>query len=399
MYIRKIKLALYGMNLFKKRIYMDHASTTPVLADVRKEMDKYWSKDFYNPASIYEEGRRVKNILSKLRLQVARILSVGSKDIVFTSGGTESNNLAILGTFEVAKERIKKPHVIISAIEHPSVVEAVLEVERRGGRVSVVPVDEWGRVKPSDVEKLIGPSTFLVSIMLANNELGTVEPVAKIGRVVKEKRRDNGYPYFHTDASQAPNYLPINIETLHVDMLTLDASKIYGPKGAGLLVVRPRVSIRPIIIGGGQEKGLRSGTSSLALTAGLVKALEIAQSNQERESQRLKVLRQIFLEEVISKVPQAIVNTPEDNSLPNIVSISLPGLIAELIVLKLDKEGVMVSAGSTCSLIGDDDGSDVIRAIGKPELASATIRFSFGRSTTEKDVRRVVEIFSRKALL
>lgn len=387
------------ISFFKpQRIYLDYASTTPVLKEVEQEMKKYWSKNFHNPSSIYDEGRRAKNILSDLRTRTARILHVGAKDIIFTSGGTEANNLAILGAYERAKEKIKKPHIIISAIEHPSVVEAALEVERRGGRVSVVPVDEGGFIDPAKVSKLVSSSTFLVSIMLANNEIGTIEPVAKIGRTLKQVRRDNGYPYFHIDASQAPNYLDLNMETLQADMLTLDASKIYGPKGSGLLAVRPRVTLVPMILGGGQERGLRSGTTSLALIAGLVKAMEIAIRDRVRESGRLKRLQQIFIDGIKSQVPVALINTPED-SLPNIVSVSVPGVLGELIVLKLDKEGIMASTGSSCSLVGDDDGSDVIRAIGREDLAASTIRFSMGRSTSEKDVLKTLEIFSRAARL
>lgn len=384
------------MNLFPpRRIYLDYASTTPVLKEVEKEMSRFWRQDFHNPSSIYKEGVAAKSALDSYRRRVAKVLHVSKRDIVFTASGTEANNLAILGTFEKALETMKKPQIIVSAIEHPSVMEAAFEVERRGGEISVVPVDEHGVIKFEVLKKLIKKNTFLISIMLANNELGTIEPVAKVGRLVREVRakRGSSYPYLHTDASQAPNYLPINVETFHADLLTLDASKIYGPKGIGLLVVRPSVGIRPITLGGGQERGLRSGTESLALIAGFSKALEIADKDREKEVLRMKNLQKFFMNEVGEIVPNAVINTPE-LSLPNIVSVSIPNKLSELLALAFDRKGVMVSTGSSCSLRDDNDGSDVLRAIGKPDLASATLRFSFGRFTTEKDLRKVLKIFS-----
>jgi cysteine desulfurase len=218
----------------KKRIYLDYASTTPVLREVKKEMDKYWTEAFHNPSSIYEEGVDRKRELDAYRTKVARILGVQAKEVIFTSGGTESDNTAILGAFEVAREKFAKPHLIISSIEHPAVSEAAKEVIRRGGEVSVAGVDEEGFIQPVNVLKLLRKETFMVSIMLANNEIGTIEPVSKVARLLREERKKNNslYPYIHTDASQAPNTYKVNAEQLHVDLLTLDGSKIYGPKGA-----------------------------------------------------------------------------------------------------------------------------------------------------------------------
>lgn len=393
------------MNLFhKKRIYLDHAATTPVLNEVRKEMEKYWSHSFHNPSALYREGVEVKGKLEEYRTRVARILGVGKKDIVFTSGGTESDNLAIIGVFEFYKDlpraRGKKPHMIISSIEHPAVVEAAREVERRGGEVTVVGVDGEGLVSPEEVVKLIRPETFLVSIMLANNEIGTVEPISKIGRLIREEKKKRernetggNYPYFHTDASQAANYLTLNVESLNVDLLTLDSSKFYGPKGAGVLVVRPSVSIRPITWGGGQEGGLRSGTENLALISGFCIALEIAIRDREKEVARLRSLKDHFIKKIIKNVPQALINGSDQYSLPNIVNVSVPDVLSEMLLLALDQGGVIASVGSACSGIDREDGSPVLRAIGKSELDQSTLRFSFGRNTSISDIDQTLKIF------
>jgi cysteine desulfurase len=392
------------MNLFpKKRIYLDHAATTPVLYEVKKEMEKYWSDNFYNPSALYEEGVKMKEKLEEYRIRVARLLSAGKKDIIFTSGGTESDNLAILGVFEVYKESSKsrkKPHLIISSIEHPAVVESAREVERRGGEVSVVGVDSNGIVSPEEVVKLIRPETFLVSVMLANNEIGTVEPISKLGRLIREEKKkrqqtevEANYPYFHTDASQAANYLQINIESLNVDLLTLDSSKFYGPKGTGVLVVRPGISIRPIIWGGGQERGLRSGTENLALISGFTKALEIVVRDREKESVRLKFLKDHFIKKVIKNISGAVINGSPEHSLPNIVSVSVPGVLSEMLLLALDQAGVIASVGRACSGSDREDGSPVLRAIGKAEFDQSTLRFSFGRSTSPSDINQALKIF------
>jgi cysteine desulfurase len=377
------------MNLFrKKRIYLDHAATTPVLLVVKREMEKYWSDDFYNPSALYSEGVLMREKLEEYRTRVARLIGAGKKDIIFTSGGTESDNLGIVGVFEAHKEshksKSKKPHLIISSIEHPAVVEAAREVERRGGEVSMVGVDDQGFVSPSEVIKLIRPETFLVSIMLANNEIGTVEPISKIGRLIREERKkqQTSYPYFHTDASQAACYLPLNVETLNVDLLTLDSSKFYGPKGAGILVVRPGISVRPIIWGGGQERGLRSGTENLALIAGFTKALEVVTKDREKEEKRLRALRNQFIKRIRKHLPELVINGSEEFSLPNILSVSVPGSLSEMLLLALDREGVIVSVGSACSGIDREDGSPVIRAIGKEKFDESTLRFSFGRDTS-----------------
>lgn len=339
----------------------------------------------------------MKKEIEDCRARVARALGVSPKGIIFTSSGTESDNLAILGTFEEGLKMVKKPHIIISAIEHPAVAAAAEEVVRRGGEVSIIGVDEEGLVSPEALKKLLKKNTLLVSVGLANNEIGTIQPIPKIGRVVREYRKKHNsiYPLLHTDASQAPGFLNINLESLQSDLLTLDGSKIYGPKGIGALVLRAGVKIHPIIFGGGQEGGKRAGTINPAFIAGFTLALELAVKYREKESERLEVFRKYFIDSVAKRLPKAIINGSIAHHLPSIVSISLPGTLSELILLKLDRAGIMASVGSACSLDERVSGSSVIRALGKEDLAESTLRFSFGRFTTSSDFKKAVEIFCR----
>jgi len=372
---------------------MDYASSTPVLKEVREVMDKYYTKDFYNPGAIYQEALVVKANISEARKKVARILGVSNSGIVFTSSGTESNNLAILGAFEKSLETFQKPHILVSSIEHPAVLKACEEVVRRGGEMSLVEVDEEGVVSLESLKKNLKKNTFLVSIGLANSEIGTVEPVSKAGRIIKEFRKENNskYPLLHTDASQAPSYLPVGVEQLQVDLLTIDASKIYGPKGSALLAIRSGVEILPVTVGGSQERGLRAGTENPSAIVGLAKALEIAERDREGELERLEALREEFIKLVEEKIPEAVINGSRESHLPNIVSISIPNTLSEFILLKLDKEGVMVSVGTTCSLDELVSGSPVIEALGKGYLKESTLRFSFGREINLNEVKQVVE--------
>ena len=372
---------------------MDYASSTPVLKEVREVMDKYYTKDFYNPGAIYQEALGVKSDISEARKKVARILGASSSGIVFTSSGTESNNLAILGAYQKSLETFVKPHILVSNIEHPAVLKACEEVVRRGGEMSLVEVDEYGVVSLESLKKNLKKNTFLVSIGLANSEIGTVEPVSKAGRIIKEFRKENNskYPLLHTDASQAPSYLPVGVEQLQVDLLTIDASKIYGPKGSALLAIRSGVEILPVTVGGSQERGLRAGTENPSAIVGLAKALEIAERDREGELERLEALREEFIKLVEEKIPEAVINGSRESHLPNIVSISIPNTLSEFILLKLDKEGVMVSVGTTCSLDELVSGSPVIEALGKGYLKESTLRFSFGREINLNEVKQVVE--------
>lgn len=387
-------------NLFKKkRIFMDYASATPVLEEVRRAMEKYWSADFYNASAIYGEGVQLKKELEGYRSKVALEIGAGSSDIIWTSGGTESVNLAILGVFEEAKKTIAKPHIIISAIEHPAVMKAAQEALRRGGELDVIDVNEEGVVSLEQLKKLIKKSTVLVSVTFASGEIGTIEPISSIGRLVREERKKRGgnYPLLHTDASQAVSYIDTTLEKLQSDLITLDGAKIYGPKGVGILAIRKWVKLHPLMFGGSQEKGLRAGTANIPLIAGFTKALEITARDRVNESKRLEYLRRTFIERVMKRLPQVLVNGGSVSHLPNIVSLSVPGTLSEFLLLKLDKEGLLVSVGTACSLDEKTSGSPVIVALGKDDLKESTLRFSFGRGTTQKDIERATEIFCQAA--
>ncbi|MDO8590273.1 MAG: aminotransferase class V-fold PLP-dependent enzyme [bacterium] len=318
------------MNWFKpKRIFLDYASATPVLPEVRRVMEQYWSKDFYNSSAIYEEGERVKEAVEYCRANIAKILGVGKESVIFTSGGTESNVLAIRG--------VKPGQIVIDAESHPSVFEAAKDIG--------------------------GPEITLVSSITTDN---------KRGRAIREERKKNNseYPLLHVDASQTANYFPVGLEVLACDILTLDSAKLYGPKGIGALVVRKgvKLAIPP------------QGTLPVPLIAGFAKALEIAVRDREAERIRLESLSAGFVEAIERSLPQALVT----RSLPNIVHVFVPGILPEYLVLALDRQGVMVSAGPACNSY-------------KPEPPDTPVRFSFGRFTTASDVRRAAKIFCRIA--
>lgn len=361
------------MNLFpKKRIFMDYAG----------------GKD--NPSAIYAEGVEAKKRLEEARTQIARIIHAGSKDIIFTSGGTEADNLAILGIFEAAKTPSvwnpltlgvnKKLHIIISSFEHPAISETAKEVERRGGEVTVVQTDEKGRISPQEILNAVKENTILISIGLANGETGTIQPMSKIGRMVREyrKEKETNLPYLHTDASQAANFLDLNVESLRVDLMTFDGSKLSYSHGSGCLVVRPNVNLHPIIFGGGQERGLRSGTENVSAIVGFAESLILADKNREKESERLNSLRKYFIEEIKKKIPNVVINGSEEYTLPNIVSLSIPNILAEFVALKLDQKGIMVSVGSACN--------------SRKNLPDKeTLRFSFGKFTTKSEIVRALK--------
>ncbi len=354
------------MNLFgNRRINLDHASGGD------------------NPSAIYEEGVATKKKLEEARTKVARTIGAQSRDIVFTSGGTESNNLALLGVFEKCWLPTSAPHFIISSLEHSAITECAKEIVRRGGEVTIIKEDEHSRINPQDVLKAIKPNTVLVSIVYANSEVGTIQPIHKISRLINEYKKEHNskFPYFHTDASQAGSLLNLQISALGVDMMTLDASKVNGPKGCGLLVVRPNVELLSIIFGGGQERGLRAGTENVESIIQFAEALESAQKNREQEFKRLTELKKYFVEE-LKKIPRLEINNLNEEVLPNIVSVSTPEEIAEFMAIKLDQKGVMVSVGSSCDS-------------NKNALDKDAIRFSFGKTTTKNELKRTISILRK----
>ncbi|MDB5194376.1 MAG: Cysteine desulfurase [Parcubacteria group bacterium] len=333
-----------------------------------------------NPSAIYREGVKAKKELENARTTIARILEVQARDVVFTSGGTEADNLAILGVFEAAKEHVLKPHIIVSSLEHPAILESAKEAQRRGAEVTIIEAED-GLVSAETVLEAIKENTVLVSVMYVNNETGVIQPVPKISRGLAEfkKKNDTKYPYMHTDASQAAGLLSLHVSSIGVDLMTLDAGKVRGSKGAGLLVVRPGVPIMPIIFGGGQERGLRSGTENVSAVVSFAEALESATKMRTEESVRLQALKDFFINEIKGRFPNVVINGASAPSAPHIVSLTFPGKLHEFLAIKLDKEGVLVSTGSSCSS-------------GKNEEDKEALRFSFGRKTTKNDIEKTTRI-------
>jgi cysteine desulfurase len=389
-------------------IYLDHAATTPTDPRVMEAMRPYFSDVYGNPSSFHSVGMEAKNAVAKARKSIASMLGVREDEIIFTSGGTESDNLAVVGVPRAHREAIKnyatritqhasseiKPHVITSAIEHHAVLEPLLYLQKQGEiELTILPVDRDGKVAVQDVEAALKGNTVLVSIMMANNEIGTIEPIADIGRAILAWRKEQAtpYPLFHSDACQAAGFLDLTIEKLHTDLLTLNGSKIYGPKGIGVLFVRRGLKVAPLVIGGGQERGIRSGTENVPAIVGLAKALELAQADREHETARLTVLRDRLVEGLLT-IPKSRLNGHPTDRLPNSANVSFLDIEGEAAVLYLDAEGVMASTGSACASASLDP-SHVILATGLSyEAAHGSIRFTLGHATTKEDVDRVIAV-------
>lgn len=381
----------------KKLIYLDHAATTPLDPEVKKAMEPFWSENFGNPSSIYQAGIKAKEALNQARGKIAKILSAKSSEIVFTAGGTESANLAILGLSRALKQNPRKTgHIITTEIEHPAVLNAVLALREEGFAVSVLPVDKYGLVSLEEIKKNIKPETFLISVMYANNEIGTIEPIAEIGKLLKkinQERNAEGLSpiYFHTDACQAAGYLDLNVDKLGVDLLTLNGSKIYGPKGSAILYIRNGISLKPLIFGGGQENGLRSGTENVPAYIGLAKALELVQKNKNKESRRLNKLSQKLTNGILKTVPKTFLNGHPQKKLPNNVNITILDIEGEALLLYLDHYGICASTGSACHSQNLQP-SHVLRAIGLPrEIIHGSLRLTLGKKTTSKDIDCVLK--------
>ncbi|MCK9361353.1 aminotransferase class V-fold PLP-dependent enzyme [Patescibacteria group bacterium] len=385
----------------KRLIYLDHAATTPLDSRVLETMRPYFSDVFGNPSSFHTLGMRAKEAVTEARGRIAKLLGGHEDEILFTSGGTESDNMAVLGVPRYFMNELKKvhgpevvPHVIVSAVEHHAVIEPLIWLQRRKEiELTTVGVDRYGQVNPKDIVAALKPTTVLVTVMMANNEIGTIQPIADIGRELLKWRKEQktALPYLHTDACQATGFLEIDVEKLHADLLTLNGSKIYGPKGVGALYVRRGVKFQPLIIGGGQERNLRSGTENVPGIIGLAKALELAQADREVESARLLALREKLAAGLLA-IPKTILNGHPTERLPNSVNVSFIDIEGEAAVLYLDAEGVMASTGSACASTSLDP-SHVILATGLSyEAAHGSIRFTLGHATTEEDVDYVIKI-------
>lgn len=379
----------------KRTVYLDHAATTPLDPRVRAAMEPYFGDEYGNPSALYAAGRRAKEALDRARKQVAAVFGCSPEEITFTGSGTESNNMAVLGV--VRHYRLKGAHVIISAIEHHAVLESADHLKKEGFDVTVLPVDQYGFVDPEAVRAALRPETTLTSIMTANNEIGTIEPIKEIAKVIREWKRDQNRkptepPFFHTDACQAAGALDLNVQSLSVDLMTVNGSKIYGPKGTGCLYVRRGVRLEPLVYGGGQEQRLRSGTENVAGIIGFATALEIANSQRYTEGQRLSALRDQLIAGIVARVPKVALNGHPTERLPNNVNVSILDIEGEAMLLYLDAKGISAATGSACDSQSLEP-SHVILALGRPyEYAHASIRFTLGRSTTEEDVAYVLDV-------
>lgn len=376
-----------------KSVYLDHAATTPVDPKIFLSMKPYFTAEFGNPSALYGLGRRAQTAVAEARKEIATVLHALPENIVFTSGGSESDNLAIFG---IAGAHAKKgKHIITSTIEHHAVVNPLNELKKRGFEITEIPVNEFGLVDTAKVAKAIRPDTILLSIMYANNEMGAIEPIADIGREILKYRKEHNsiYPYFHTDACQAVGYLNLDVEKLHVDLMTLNGGKIYGPKGVGLLYLRRDVKIEPQIFGGGQEKNRRSGTENVPGIVGLSRALTLAQKIKDTESVRLRKLTEYFWNELQKMISRIKLNGPEigERRLPNNLNVTFMDVEGEAMLLYLDEYGIMCSTGSACTSESLEP-SHVLRAMGMPyEMAHGSLRFTFGRENTRADVDYVIK--------
>lgn len=373
-------------------IYLDHAAATPVDPAVLSAMQPYFTDQFYNPSATYLAALEVRKAIDTARASVAHWLGARSSEVIFTAGGTEANNLAIHGLMQTYPEA----NLVVSGIEHESVLEPA---RRYAYREAAVAAD--GRLDLEDLRRQIDDQTVLVSVMYANNEIGSVQPIREAAKIIAEIRQqriaktsDNSRPlplYFHTDACQAANYLDLHIARLGVDLLTVNGGKIYGPKQSGALYVRAGVELRPLIDGGGQERGLRSGTENIAGAVGLAQALDMVQQAHRAELARLRSLQQLFISSIEKSLPQAVINGSRKYRLPNNVHITIPGIDNERLLIQLDEAGIMAAAGSACSASAEES-SHVLHALGlSDEQAQASLRFTMGRSTTVAMIEQTVK--------
>jgi len=375
------------------RIYLDHSATTALDGRVLDAMLPFLTEKFGNASSVHSFGQEARAAVDKARRQVAALIKARANEIVFTSGGTESNNLAIRGLCETHQTQGR--HIIASAIEHPSVRGVLDELEKNGWEITRLPVYDDGIVRVADVAGALRPDTILLSVMIANNEIGTIQPVTEIGEIVREERKHGRRLWFHTDAVQSAGRLAIDVEALGCDLLTLSAHKIYGPKGTGALYIRRGTRLSPQQVGGHQERERRAGTESVANIVGFGVAAELARLEMNDRDEHTRRLRDRFEREVKARVEEIVFNGERDRRLPHLSNISFRFIEGEGLLIHLDMQGVAVSTGSACSS-GTLEPSPVIRALSRDEeLARGAIRFSFGKDNTEDDVDQTVRALSR----
>jgi len=374
----------------KKQIYLDHAAATPVDSKVRYAMQKYLLNTFANASSLHSLGLSSRNAVEAARKTIADILFAQPDTIIFTSGATESNNMAIFGLLKNTKE---EKHIITTRFEHDSVLGPIAHLKKQGHEVTYLDLDENGFVRIEDLKKSLKKNTVLVSIMYANNETGTIQSLADIGREILKWRKNNKtiYPYFHSDATQAAGTLDMSVEKLHVDLMTLNSGKIYGPKGVGALYKRRGIKLEPLMYGGHQEFGLRAGTENVAGIVGFARAFEIAQSEKEKTNTQIEKLRNYFWTKIQKEIRNVELNGSLENRLPNNLNIFFKDVEAEALMLYLDSYGVLCSTGSACSTESSVP-SHVLKALGySDEHAHSSIRFSLGKNTSKQDIDYVMK--------
>ncbi len=371
-----------------RRIYLDHAATTPTRPEVVEAMLPYFTDAFGNPSSLHSLGQEAKSAIEEARDKVAHLIGARSGEIIFTSGGTEADNFALKGI--VYANEPKGNHIITTSIEHHAVLEPCKFLERQGFRVTYLSVDKDGLVDPGEVARAITNKTILISVMHANNEVGTIEPIIEIGRIAKEKE-----VYFHTDAVQTVGHIPVNVDELGVDLLAMSAHKLYGPKGVGALYVRQGTRITSFMHGGEQERGRRGSTENVPAIVGLGKAVEIAQREVDGEVKRLVPLRDKFIQGLFDRIDHIHLNGHPFQRLPGNVNVSIEFVEGESIIISLDLEGIAASTGSACSSSSLEP-SHVLLSLGLPgELPRCSLRFSLGRGTTDEEIARVLEVLPR----
>lgn len=369
----------------KRFVYMDHAATTYTKAEVLEAMMPYFTEQFGNASSIYTFGRRSKAAIEEAREKVAKALNALPDEIYFTGGGSEADNWAIKGVAFANKN--KGNHIITTKIEHHAVLHACEYLEKNGFEVTYLDVDEYGMINLDELKNAITDKTILITIMFANNEIGTIQPIAEIGKIAKEKG-----VYFHTDAVQAVGNIEIDVKEMNIDMLSLAGHKFYGPKGVGALYIRKGVKIDNLIHGGGQERKRRAGTENLPGIVGLAKAIELATSNIEEHNKRIMSMRDRLLKGIMDKIPYTKLNGHPEKRLPGNINVSFEFIEGESLLLLLDHYGICASTGSACSS-GSLDPSHVLMAIGLPhEIAHGSLRLSLGDLNKEEDVDYVLEV-------
>jgi len=367
-----------------KRIYLDYAATTPTDPEVVKAMQPYFTEAFGNPSSIHYFGREAKKALEDSRLTLAEFLGAKPEEIIFTSGGTESDNLALIGVTQALEK--KGNHIITSAVEHHAVYEPAKFLENKGFKVTYLKVDKTGLVDPDDVRKVITDKTILISVMHANNEIGTIQPVTEIGKIAKERGI-----YFHTDAVQTVGHIPVNVNDLNVDLLSLAGHKFYGPKGVGAIYVRKGTRISRFLQGGDQERGRRASTHNVSGIVGLAKSIELCKEKMNEEAKQQAAWRDRLLKEIPAKISDIHLNGHPFKRLPNNVNFSFAYIEGESLLLNLDILGIAASTGSACTSASLEP-SHVLLATGIPhELAHGSLRISMGRWNTDEDIDYLLE--------